>query len=284
MSSAPRVLVTGSTGFVGRTVVPMLRERGCDVAELPREEAAAAPSRVVERIVQLEPVAVIHLATRFIAMHEPDDIPDLIASNITLGTVVAEAALHANARFVSVGTAWQHFEGSDYSPVSLYSSTKQALSTILEYYSNVRGLDWRDVTLFDTYGPGDVRPKLVPTMLRASMTGDPLQMSDGHQLIDLTYVDDVARGIVGVALDDDAPVSSVLRSWAPVSIRDLVAHVERATGGAVNVEWGARPTRPREMITDWVFGASPPGWSASVSLFEGLSRTWTALSQARPAE
>ena len=40
------------------------------------------------------------------------------------------------------------------------------------------------------YGPGDVRPKLVPAVLAAIRSGQPLAMSDGGQLIDLTYVSD----------------------------------------------------------------------------------------------
>ena len=79
--------------------------------------------------------------------------------------------------------------------MSLYAATKQALAVIVEYYVRVRGLDATTVTLFDTYGPGDVRPKLVPLLLRAARDGAPVDMSDGGQLIDLTYVDDVVAGL-----------------------------------------------------------------------------------------
>lgn len=107
-------------------------------------------------------------------------------------------------------------------------------------------------------------------------------MSDGHQLIDLTYVTDVARGIADVALADDGPVESVLRTWQPVSIRDLVTTAEDAIGRPIPVAWDRRPIRPREMRTDWVFGSSPAGWAAEVGLTEGLRRTWAALLEAEP--
>lgn len=272
-----RVVVSGATGFVGRSVVPLLEERGCAAELLGRDVSGLEPSVVVDRVVESAPDVVVHLATHFLAVHEPDDIPDLVRTNVQWGTVLAEAATAAGARFVTIESAWQHVDGAAYEPVSLYAATKQAFADVCRYYAGVRGLDVRSITLYDTYGPGDVRPKLVPTLLRAARDGRALEMSDGEQLIDLTYVDDVARGIVDVALADDAPAECVLRSWTPLTVRALATLVEEVVDRPIAASWGVRPSRPREMRTDWVFGAPPPGWSAQVPLAEGLRRTWESV-------
>lgn len=276
------VVVTGTTGFVGRHLVPLLEAQGCDVTPLTRAVVDEGPRAVVDLISDSAPDVVVHLATHFLSAHQAEDIPALVRANVELGALVAEGASASQARLVSIGSAWQHVEGRAYDPVSLYAATKQALVPILEYYSAVQGLDSRTVTLFDTYGPGDLRPKLVPSLLRAARDGTALDMSDGRQLIDLTYVEDVARGIADVALADDGPVESVLRSWGPVSVRDLVATAEDAIGQPIPVVWDRRPRRPREMRSDWVFGSSPAGWVAEVGLAEGLRRTWEALLEAEP--
>lgn len=277
-----RVVVTGATGFVGRHLVPVLEARGCEVTLLTRDVVNAGPRAVVDLVSAAAPDAVVHLATHFLSGHQPEDIPALVRSNVEAGALVAEAAAAAQARLVSIGSAWQHVGGRAYDPVSLYAATKQALVPILEYYTAVEGLEVRTVTLFDTYGPGDLRPKLVPSLLRAARDGTVLEMSDGHQLIDLTYVDDVVRGIADVALTADGPMESVLRTWRPVSIRELVRTAEDAIGRPIPVAWDRRPVRPREMRTDWVFGSSPTGWEAEVGLTDGLRRTWTALLESEP--
>lgn len=271
------VVVSGATGFVGRSVVPALAARGCTVKAVGRETSALGPQAIIDIVAALAPDVVVHLATHFLATHDPTDIPALVRTNVEWGTVLAEAAARSGARLVTVESAWQHVGGADYAPVSLYAATKQAFADVCEYYAQVHGLDVRSVTLFDTYGPGDSRPKLVPTLLRAAREARALDMSDGLQLIDLTYVDDVARGIVDVALAKAPVRTSVLRSWAPVTVRELVRAVEGVVGGSLDLRWGVRPERSREMRTDWVFGVPLAGWQPAVSLPEGLRRTWSAM-------
>lgn len=269
-----RVLLTGGTGFVGSAVGPLLDRLGCQVWAPTREDLSASAPEIVERIQQFAPAAVVHLAARFLAAHESADIPDLVRSNVELGTTIAEAAANCGARLVWTSTAWQHVDGHDYEPVSLYAATKQAFADIVRYYEGVRGLDAVDLTLFDTYGPGDPRGKVVAHLLAAAARGDSLQMSSGHQLIDVSYVDDIAAGIVQAALDESAPRAAVLRSGAPITVRSLVDLVTEVTGVSLSVAWGARPDRPREMVTDWQVGETLAGWVPTVPLHEGLARCW----------
>lgn len=284
MSGTSRILVTGSTGYIGSAVLRLLAARSGAIAvvtrpgRIPGAGSAvcidAEGEELVDGIAEFAPDVVIHLATHFLATHDVADISTLVRSNIEFGTFLLEGAAACSARVLNVNSAWQHVDGADYSPVSLYAATKQAFSDICAYYAQVRGLDVRDVTLFDSYGPGDTRRKLVPLLLDAARLGASLDMSDGQQLIDLTYVDDVAAAIVHAAMAEGTPASSVVRSWNPLSIREVVERVEAVTGTSLAVNWGVRPTRPREMRTDWVFGTALPGWQPEVSLDEGLSRCW----------
>jgi nucleoside-diphosphate-sugar epimerase len=290
---SPRVLITGSTGFIGSAVLPLLADHASAIAAVVRpgqslksEKLAridAAGPELVDAIADFNPDVVIHLATHFLANHEITDIPALIRSNVEFGTFVLEGAAQSSARVLNVNSAWQHVDGAPYSPVSLYAATKQAFSDIASYYSQVRELEVRDVTLFDSYGPSDTRMKLVPLLLAAARSGASLDMSDGQQLIDLTFVDDVATGIMRAALAIDVPESAVIRSWKPMTVREVVDRVEAVTGKPVNVNWGVRPTRPREMRSDWIFGTALPGWLPKVSIDEGFDLCWSAALSVSPS-
>jgi nucleoside-diphosphate-sugar epimerase len=184
------------------------------------------------------------------------------------------------SQFINVSSAWQHFEGEPYSPVSLYAATKQAFADIAQYYFET-GLDFRDLTIYDTYGPTDQRNKLIRLLLLAASSGDPIDMGEGNQLINLLYISDVVKAILQIA---QAPVESnpvahnfVARAEQSISIKRLAQIIEQVTGKTINVNWGARPQRPREMLIDWQFGQQLPNWKPEVSLQEGLAQCWRVL-------
>jgi nucleoside-diphosphate-sugar epimerase len=283
--SSKRVLISGATGFIGSEVTRRLIELNAQVSVITRVrpitqtvnwisamDSDALPS---QEIADFNPEVVIHLATRFQSSHSPSDIKGLIQSNIEFGTNLLESANEAGAVFVNINSAWQHFESRQYSPVSLYAATKQAFADIAQYYGET-GLDLRNLTLYDTYGPTDKRNKLIRQLLNTASSNEYLDMGPGDQLINLLFVSDVVAAILRIAELPPAPIiqNYVVRAENSISIRELVTEIEKVTKKELNVNWGARQARAREMNTDWVFGELLPGWQQDVKLGEGLSTCW----------
>jgi nucleoside-diphosphate-sugar epimerase len=279
---ARRALVTGATGFVGTALVRRLVRDGWPVDALVRTPGADLPAGVTPRVipddvdgllalvVDLAPTHCFHLATAFRGVHTPADIAPMIEANLVFGTSLAEAAARVpGVRFVNTGTAWQHYDAAPYSPVSLYAATKQAFTDVLVFYAEVEGLAVHTLELMDTYGPDDPRAKLIPLLVRAGTEGVPVEMTDGTQLIDLVHVDDAVGALLATA---SAPAGCTYgaRGDGAITLRELVDRFQTATGLTLDVRWGARPARPREMLRPWMTADPPPGWSPSVRLDDGL--------------
>jgi nucleoside-diphosphate-sugar epimerase len=280
-----RVLVSGATGFIGAGVAQRLIELDAQVVAITRSRP---PSDSVEwiplagnepfprdAVLGFNPDFVFHLATRFKSSHSFDDIEELVRSNIEFGTKLLESAKHCEAIFVNINSSWQHYDSKPYSPVSLYAATKQAFADIAQYYGET-GLDLRSLTIYDTFGPADQRNKLIQQLLEAIKRNTQVDMGEGSQLINLLFLSDVVSAIVRIAELPKASHSQefVARAKESVSVRELVAVIESLTGGKLNVNWGAREARPREMTSDWVFGELLPGWDQEVDLIEGLKICW----------
>jgi nucleoside-diphosphate-sugar epimerase len=226
--------------------------------------------RLIGLVREIAPTDCFHLATAFRGVHCPADIGPMIDANVRFGAVLAEAAARVpGLRFVNTATVWQHFDGAPYDPVSLYAATKQAFADILRFYAEVQGLAVHTLELTDTYGPGDSRAKLIPLLLRAGADGTPVDMTDGMQLIDPVHVDDAVGALLATA---DAPAGATYgaRGDGAITLRELVDRFQRATDLKVDVRWGARPARPREMLRPWMTAGPPPGWSPQVRLDDGL--------------
>ena len=283
--SSKRVLVSGATGFIGSEVTKRLIELNSQVSVITRTKptsqtvtwisAMNSDSFPTQEIAEFNPEMVIHLATRFQSTHSPSDIKGLIQSNIEFGTNLLESANEAGAVFVNINSAWQHFESQQYSPVSLYAATKQAFADIAQYYGET-GLDLRNLTLYDTYGPTDKRNKLIRQLLKTASSNERLDMGPGDQLINLLFVSDVVAAILRIAELPTVPMiqNYVVRAENSISIRELITEIEKVTKKELNVNWGARIARPREMASDWVFGELLPGWQQHVRLVAGLTSCW----------
>ena len=293
MKSDRVALVTGATGFVGSHLVKRLINDGWNVNIIARPNSSlniisdiiekltihrydGTTDRMLDILSEAKPKIVFHLASLFIAEHQPKNIEQLIKSNILFATQLVEAMVRNGVySLVNTGTSWQHYNNEDYNPVCLYAATKQAFEDILRFYVEATPLRVITLKLFDTYGPNDPRPKLFNLLKKVAEEQKPLAMSQGEQLIDIVYIDDVidafmiaAERLLNGKVEnyEDYAVSS----GKPIKLRELVETYEKAIGKKLPIEWGGRPYRSREVMVPWNKGRLLPGWSIKMGLEEGI--------------
>jgi nucleoside-diphosphate-sugar epimerase len=273
-------VVSGGTGFIGRHLVRQLAKMGEAVHVLARPESQAAdlPQTVtIHRIAdpqafgallqELRPDTCFHLATRYTHDAAPAEIPALVAANIGFATQFADAAARSGCKaFVNTGTASQLNIRGAYIPASLYAASKQAFEDLLVYFDRRAGLPCASVLLYDTYGPGDTRNKLLAQLIHAARTGTPIDLSPGEQEIDLLHIDDAVAGLAAAARALHAgaahPAHYTLSSRQPMTIRALADLIRANGGGKLQANWGARPYRDGEVMQTWKGGTPPPNWQS----------------------
>ena len=289
-----RALVTGAVRFVGAHLVRQLIKDGWNVHCIIRPSSKLSTlgsltkkvtlhthdgtTKMMLRIVkESEPTVVFHLASLFLAEHNCEDVTGLISSNVLFATQLVEAMVAQGVPYlINTGTAWQHFENQDYNPVCLYAATKQAFDDILRYYTETTPLKVVTLKLHDTYGPGDPRPKLIHLLSKVADTQEILAMSPGEQLVDMVYIDDVVEAYL-IAEKQIKKISAsttyAVSSGHAIGLHELVQTFEGVIGKSLNIEWGGRPYRSREVMVPWNLGKCVPGWHPKISLAEGLRRT-----------
>lgn len=283
-------LITGGTGFIGRHVSRLFVDRGWAVHSLVRPGITADTIALMEgqgvAVHQIDgtfeglrdivrhtaPDVVIHLAAEYLNQHTPADLDRMIDANIRLTIHLLEAMKElADPKLVYAGTAWQTRSSTEYEPVNLYASMKQASSDIVRYYVDICGFSTIDLRLFDTYGPGDRRRKVLDLMLDAARSGAVLGMSPGLQILDMTHVEDVADAFemaANLSREQERGTSrTYFISGERLSLLALGAMiVDKSQGGVI--AFGALPYRKFEVMRPIEISSTKrlPGWKPTHTL------------------
>lgn len=290
-----QIIVTGATGFVGSNLVKYMLIKGFKISIIIRKNSDLSNLKGICNEIEIfkydndiislsnffksyKPNAVFHLASNFIAEHKTDQVDSLIESNINFGLHLLEAMKIAGVKnLINTGTSWQHYNNEDYNPVCLYAATKQAFESLMEYY--VEAEDFKSITLklFDTYGESDKRPKLINLLNKFADNKTELKMSPGEQVLNLVHVDDVCRAFeMSYKLVLKNEISGhqkfAISSEKSYKLKEVVQIFENVTNKKVNVIWGGKPYRKREVMKIWDKGEILPNWLPEISLQLGLKR------------
>lgn len=137
----------------------------------------------------------IHLGALYTTRTDENSVKDLIHSNVLFSTMLFNLANRVNPDIViaSASTFSELDENGEYAPASLYAATKKAVEEIAKFYTN---LSIHFLSLPDTFGPGDWRPK-VHNLVRKN-TKWPFEFrSPKEQEIRMLHIEDVVGHLLG---------------------------------------------------------------------------------------
>ena len=263
--------------MVRASSAPERVERLATISDI--RETGPETTDITETLKSARPDIIFHLAATYIPGAGPADISALATGNIELTARLCEAACAAGcATIVSAGTAWQNAAsppGDDTpAPNAVYAVTKQAADELIDHYVRAAGLRAVTLNIYDSYGPEDPRRKFLTVLAEAAAEGETLRGTPGDQRLHMVHVDDIVDGFVHaanllVSKDVGSRDSFTLPSAKSVTLRTLAETWQNATHTSLNIEWGALPERPGDVVTPW--DRTPlPGWTPRINLEDGL--------------
>lgn len=289
-----RVLVTGSTGLVGRPLLPLLVARGYEVHTVARRQLAETPAGVTFHacdlldhrshaplMARVQPEALIHLAwyTRHGRFWSAAENLDWVAASLGLLRAFAD---HGGRRFVGAGTcaeyAWTEpvltEDRTPLEPRSLYGVSKDALHRIVSSFSAERGLSYAWGRIFFMYGGDEDPARLVPSVVRALRKGEPARCTHGTQVRDFMHVEDVARAFVHL-LESKLNGPCNIGSGEPRTVRSIVEAIGAALGRPDLLHFGAiepPPDDPPSIVASTARLRDQIGFRPTVPLADGIAR------------
>lgn len=304
MSAKKRVLVTGSSGFIGRRALQALCDRGFEVHALTTDRNRTA--MLAELSEQSRKDVTFHQCDLFNRDALLDSVREVSASHLlhfawdtthgkfwttpnNLTWVAASANLFRSfaesggKRIVAAGTCAEYLwtdetlseRHSPCRPSTLYGTCKNSLQEILLKYASDASLTAAWGRIFFLYGPNEGRDRFVSSAILHLLAGKPFEMTHGRQVRDFLHVDDVALAFVTL-LDSELHGIVNVGSGEARELREIVSAIGRILNRSELIRLDAKPappTEPGRIVPDIGILRDELGFRPRFSLEAGLSHT-----------
>jgi len=301
----PRLLLTGANGFVGRQVLRHLGTFELHCTSLDRDSLGKQPTgnltwhgadlRDVDQcrrlVTDIRPDYLVHLAwnTEQDRFWEAADNADWLEGSRALCRAFAASG---GVRLVVSGSCAEYAgqraeprreieDECDALPATRYGRAK------LELLRSLRELDvqYAWARIFFPYGPGEGERRLVPSIARALLRGEPAECSSGRAIRDFIDVRELGRAL-GMLVSSDVSGSINLGQGERTRIADVANLLGELAGRPDLIRLGARADRPSEpqlLVPDLERQRSRLGLEPRISLREGLAAAlgWWASDSSR---
>ncbi|MCG3204370.1 MAG: UDP-glucose 4-epimerase [Elusimicrobia bacterium] len=165
-------------------------------------------------------------------------------------------------------------------PIAPYSLGKVAATHLIQMLSKTEGFPGVVVRFFLVYGPGQDERRFLPQIIKGCHQKKKFNTSEGRQLRDFCFIDDVVEGLIAASNEKKALGHVInLASGIPVAVRDVVAKVVELCGGGEPI-YGAVPYRKGEnmsLYADVSKASNLLNWQPTTNLSAGLQKTVDAV-------
>ena len=235
-----KFLVTGGAGFIGHNVVRLLEQQGhecividtcTDYGFIPKEELTYLIDNRLKRIEArirkidiregtfvdtifktYEPDMVIHMAS-FPRQKVVEQNPVLASDVMSNGLVnlLEKSKKYNIKKFVYISSSMVYgdfntdvLEAHPCRPQGQYGIMKLMGEKLVEDYHRLGAFDYTIIRPSAVYGEWDVEDRVVSKFMTMAMRGETLKVKGADEVLDFTYVEDTAQGIVLAATNDRA--------------------------------------------------------------------------------
>lgn len=295
-----RVLVTGSTGFVGANLTRRLLKENHELHILVRpqhnnwrikdikddlriHEAELADSEQVDRAVsRIRPEWVFHLATHG-AYSSQNDLLSMVNTNV-LGTInLVQACLKTGFdSFVNTGSSSEYgfkdhapAESENPEPNSHYAVTKCSATMFCRFTAQAERVRIPTLRLYSVFGPFEEPSRLMPTLISRGLKNEFPPLVNPDIARDFVYAEDVSDAYLLAAQHEPDEVGAIYNvgSGIQTTLIEVVDVAKRVLGIVTEPQWGTMSDREWD-TSIWVSDnrkiRTELGWQPKFSFEEGF--------------
>ena len=304
-----KVLVTGSSGFIGSHLTGQLVEEGCNVkafvkynfqndwgwlehSEVKEEiEVYTGDIRDYDAVSDsMKDVDIVfHLAALIGIPYSYKSPLAYIKTNVEGTYNILQAARQHDIEKVVITSTSETYGSAQYVPIdekhpmvgqSPYSASKISADQLAISYHRSFDLPVSIARPFNTYGPRQSARAIIPTIITQILNEqDKIKLGNLTPTRDFNYVKDTVRGFLALAKSDKTigEITNIC-SNSEISMKKTVNTIIKLIGKEVEIVQEEKRVRPDKSEVDRLYGdnskiKSLTSWKSKYNLKDGLSET-----------
>lgn len=290
-----KILVTGSSGFIGKPTFDRLAAAGHAVVPFDVRSGQDMLDRAAVEKAVADVDMVYHIAAQadLTKIKQFDDAYKAVELNVTATHNIAYACAKKSAWLVYASTCCvygnqkEHPEREDSTlpnPSELYAFSKLAGEEIIRGYGLNFGMPWTILRFATIYGPG-MREALATHIFfdQAYRGADITVHGTGEQDRTLTYIDDLVDGIVAVHTHSQSKGQIInLTANESISANKMAEDIKRLVNSPSKIAHITdRPNQTYHELFETEKAREFLDWQAQTTWIEGLHKTALWLEQTK---
>jgi nucleoside-diphosphate-sugar epimerase len=209
------ILLTGSDGFIGKSLVPVLLNQNFDIFSINKNKQKSTSHHfsLTSDITKINNSDLKHSFSKIIHMAALSDIQKCNAFpsmcfdvNVNGTQKILEIARKNDVPIIFFSSSHVYgdpkslpvSETHQVSPSSIYSSSKIMAETLCQTYSNVYGLDISVVRLFSVFGPNAPSSNLISRIINQISSHGSVKLGNIKPKRDFIFIDDVIDALISI--------------------------------------------------------------------------------------
>lgn len=281
LSAQNRILVTGSTGFIGKNLIPRLEECGYIVYPVAKSLGFdLCNDSSLDLFLNKGISTIFHLAGKTYVPDSWNTTSSFYEIN-SLGTQrVLEFCRRTNAKLIYVSAYVYGVprylpidESHPVMPNNPYAHSKWIGEELCKFYAREMGVKSIILRPFNLYGPGQAEHFLIPTLIKQIKENLDIVVKDETPKRDYLYISDfVDACILAINYDEDFRIFNIGAGYS-ISVREIIETLIQYSHK--QIKWRSLGEKRKNEILDTIADCSAIkqslNWSPKIQLKEFIA-------------
>ena len=249
-----KILITGSTGFIGSHIKEYLLKKNYLVIDILRKKNKKKIKKIYKnykpifynniydlekKIKKIQYNIIINCATFYSKNYDCKTVLELIKTNILFSTLIIIGNQKNLKKIINFDTMMQHSINENFNPMNVYAITKFAHKNISKFIiSKNKNIKFYNFKLYETFGLNDKRNKLIPSIIKNYKKNKFTKIVSNNLEMNFTNINNIIQ-IIEKILNKNlyTPKEYILKNYKSVNIRELINECNQKLKKKIKVKY-----------------------------------------------